>query len=201
MRPARYAEIYTPSKNGQCAVRSLRSGACSHGFQISRRAPGSRRFRIFLGTKAPADAHFLRLAQEHQTAGRCVLRPSLVIGRGGASTELFQPSQPHYGRFAWAMAPHVSRETAHSPQRPRLNFDFNPNVAPTELVPIFIAQPDGRPSVVIARFGINRTGKGRQAAPTVAQHPQRWTGTRPVPLSSESQKMRSPGAGFLRVAR
>ena len=34
---------------------------------------------------------------------------------------------------------------------PRLNFEFNPNVAPTELVPIVVANG----GVVIARFGIN----------------------------------------------
>ena len=28
---------------------------------------------------------------------------------------------------------------------PRLNFEFNPNVAPTELVPVFMARPDGPP--------------------------------------------------------
>ena len=37
---------------------------------------------------------------------------------------------------------------------PRLNFEFNPNVAPTELVPIVVANG----GVVIARFGINLTG-------------------------------------------
>ena len=49
---------------------------------------------------------------------------------------------------------------------PRLNFEFNPNVAPTELAPIFIAQLDGPPNPVIARFGINLTGKdGKPRAP------------------------------------
>ena len=37
---------------------------------------------------------------------------------------------------------------------PRLNFEFNPNVAPTELVPVVVAGG----AVVIARFGINLTG-------------------------------------------
>src|SRR5690242_12846232 len=48
---------------------------------------------------------------------------------------------------------------------PRLNFAFNPNVAPTELVPVFVAQPDGPPTVVIARFGINKTGKDGRPRP------------------------------------
>jgi putative SOS response-associated peptidase YedK len=36
----------------------------------------------------------------------------------------------------------------------RANFEFNPNVAPTEIVPVLIAG-DG---VVMARFGINKIG-------------------------------------------
>jgi putative SOS response-associated peptidase YedK len=45
--------------------------------------------------------------------------------------------------------------------RARLNFAFNPNVAPTELVPVFLATRQGDPEPVIARFGINLTGKPR----------------------------------------
>ena len=37
------------------------------------------------------------------------------------------------------------RSRAASNSEPRLNFAFNPNVAPTELVPVFIARPDGAP--------------------------------------------------------
>ena len=48
---------------------------------------------------------------------------------------------------------------------PRLNFAFNPNVAPTELTPIFIAQPDDSAKPVIARFGINLTGKDGKPRP------------------------------------
>src|SRR3954453_1651348 len=44
---------------------------------------------------------------------------------------------------------------------PRLNFEFNPNVAPTELVPILVA----RQGVVLARFGINRLGSGDKPRP------------------------------------
>jgi putative SOS response-associated peptidase YedK len=47
----------------------------------------------------------------------------------------------------------------------RLNFDFNPNVAPTELVPIFVAQPDGSPETIMARFGITMTGKEGKPRP------------------------------------
>jgi putative SOS response-associated peptidase YedK len=44
---------------------------------------------------------------------------------------------------------------------PRVNFEFNPNVAPTEIVPVLIAG-DG---VVLARFGINRIGAGGKPRP------------------------------------
>lgn len=44
---------------------------------------------------------------------------------------------------------------------PRLNFEFNPNVAPTELVPILVAGQ----GVVLARFGINRLGSGDKPRP------------------------------------
>jgi len=47
----------------------------------------------------------------------------------------------------------------------RLNFAFNPNVAPTELVPIFVAQPDGPAKAVIARFGINGVGRDGRPRP------------------------------------
>ena len=43
----------------------------------------------------------------------------------------------------------------------RLNFEFNPNVAPTELVPVLVAGED----VVLARFGINRLGSGDKPRP------------------------------------
>ena len=44
---------------------------------------------------------------------------------------------------------------------PRLNFEFNPNVAPTELVPIIVAGE----GVVLARFGINKTAPGGKPRP------------------------------------
>ncbi len=44
---------------------------------------------------------------------------------------------------------------------PRLNFEFNPNVAPSELVPILVAGA----SVVLARFGIHRLGSGGKPRP------------------------------------
>jgi putative SOS response-associated peptidase YedK len=48
----------------------------------------------------------------------------------------------------------------------RFNFEFNPNVAPTELVPILVAQRDGPPAAVLARFGIAQQGRdGRPRSP------------------------------------
>jgi putative SOS response-associated peptidase YedK len=44
---------------------------------------------------------------------------------------------------------------------PRLNFEFNPNVSPTELVPVFVAEE----GIVLARFGINRLGSGGKPRP------------------------------------
>jgi putative SOS response-associated peptidase YedK len=44
---------------------------------------------------------------------------------------------------------------------PRVNFEFNPNVAPTELVPIVVAGE----GVVLARFGIHRLGSGGNPRP------------------------------------
>jgi putative SOS response-associated peptidase YedK len=49
----------------------------------------------------------------------------------------------------------------HHHRGPRLNFEFNPNVAPTELVPIIVAGE----GVVLARFGINRPGPGGKSKP------------------------------------
>ena len=57
------------------------------------------------------------------------------------------------------------REWSDIPRRyhsgPRLNFEFNPNVAPTELVPVLVAGE----GIVLARFGINRLGSGDRPRP------------------------------------
>jgi uncharacterized protein YbjT (DUF2867 family) len=47
--------------------------------------PGSR----FLASKDAADRHLLHVARQKGLHGWCVLRPSVVIGRGGASTAMF----------------------------------------------------------------------------------------------------------------
>lgn len=72
--------------------------------------PGSR----FLTTKNEADAHLLRLARDYGKRQWCVLRPSLVIGRGGASTALFcglaaGPVPLRLGPGMWCVQPiHVT---------------------------------------------------------------------------------------------
>lgn len=47
----------------------------------------------------------------------------------------------------------------------RLNFEFNPNVAPTELVLALLAQPDSVPVTALARFGINMIGRDGKPRP------------------------------------
>ncbi|MCQ4160543.1 SDR family oxidoreductase [Roseomonas sp. GC11] len=64
----------------------------------------------FLRTKGRADAHLLRLRREAGRAGWCVLRPALVVGRGGASTGLFAalaalPWPARLGGGPWQVQP------------------------------------------------------------------------------------------------
>jgi nucleoside-diphosphate-sugar epimerase len=57
--------------------------------QVSALGAGAQPDSRFLTTKYEADMHVLRLAESCEGRQWCVLRPSLVIGRGGASTALF----------------------------------------------------------------------------------------------------------------
>jgi uncharacterized protein YbjT (DUF2867 family) len=57
--------------------------------QISALGAGTQPGSHFLATKDAADRHLLRTARDSGLHGWCVLRPSLVIGRGGGSTALF----------------------------------------------------------------------------------------------------------------
>ena len=67
----------------------------------------------FLRSKAAADTHLLRLARD-ATRSWSVVRPSLVVGRGGASTALFSslaalPRPLRLGSGTWRVQPiHVS---------------------------------------------------------------------------------------------
>lgn len=58
----------------------------------------------------------------------------------------------------------------------RLNFDFNPNVAPTEVILALLAEEDGNHRQVVARFGIAMTG--RDGAPRPALLNARTDGLR-----------------------
>jgi uncharacterized protein YbjT (DUF2867 family) len=82
--------------------------------QLSALGAGAQLRSRFLATKDAADAHLLRLAREAGGRGWCVLRPSLVIGRGGGSTALFcvlaaAPAPLRLGPGAWRVQPlHVA---------------------------------------------------------------------------------------------
>jgi uncharacterized protein YbjT (DUF2867 family) len=68
----------------------------------------------FLRSKAAADAEFLKLRHAGGRGGWCVLRPGLVVGRGGASTALFAalaalPWPVRLGPGTWQVQPlHVA---------------------------------------------------------------------------------------------
>jgi uncharacterized protein YbjT (DUF2867 family) len=82
--------------------------------QLSALGAGAQLRSRFLATKDAADAHLLRLARQESGRGWCVLRPSLVIGRGGGSTALFcalaaAPVPLRLGPGTWRVQPlHVA---------------------------------------------------------------------------------------------
>ncbi len=82
--------------------------------QLSALGAGAQPRSRFLATKNAADVHLLRLARERGERGWCVLRPSLVIGRGGGSTALFcalaaAPLSLRLGPGTWRVQPlHVA---------------------------------------------------------------------------------------------
>ena len=51
----------------------------------------------------------------------------------------------------------------------RFNFEFNPNVAPTDVVPVYMARLDGPPQAVMARFGVSKAQGGKTFALTNAR--------------------------------
>jgi putative SOS response-associated peptidase YedK len=75
---------------------------------------------------------------------------------------------------------------------PRVNFEFNPNVAPTETVPVLIAGN----GLVIARFGINRIGAGGKPRPPLLN--ARTDGIRKGQFRTHLKKQRCviPADGF-----
>jgi putative SOS response-associated peptidase YedK len=48
---------------------------------------------------------------------------------------------------------------------PRINFEYNPNVAPTESVPAFLAERGKAPETRLARFGIALSSAGERKRP------------------------------------
>jgi uncharacterized protein YbjT (DUF2867 family) len=68
----------------------------------------------FLRSKAKADAHLCGLREKYGFSGWCVLRPSLVLGRGGGSMAQFSalaalPYPPRLAEGAWRVQPlHVT---------------------------------------------------------------------------------------------
>lgn len=81
--------------------------------QISALGAGVQETR-FLRTKASADQQLVRMRRDTGGRGWCVIRPSLVIGRGGDSTALFSalaalPRPLRLGPGTWQVQPiHVS---------------------------------------------------------------------------------------------
>ncbi len=88
--------------------------------QVSALGAGPGALSRFHRTKRDADEHLLRLRAAAEAAGGgghggwCVLRPSLVVGRGGRSTSLFValaalPRPPRPARALGACSPYMSR--------------------------------------------------------------------------------------------
>lgn len=93
--------------------------ACAAAFitkviQISALGADASAASRFHRTKRAADEHLTRLADDQDATGWCVVRPSLVIGRGGQSTALFSalaalPWPVRLGPGSWpAQAIHVA---------------------------------------------------------------------------------------------
>jgi uncharacterized protein YbjT (DUF2867 family) len=86
------------------------AGGIGHVVQISALGAAPDAPTAFLATKGTADAHLLRLRAEGGREGWCVIRPALVLGRGGQSTGLFLtlaalPLPLRLGRGDWAVQP------------------------------------------------------------------------------------------------
>ncbi len=83
-------------------------------FEISALGADSEAKSLFHLTKRKADDYLIALAESHQLIGWTVVRPSIVIGRGGQSTTLFAalgslPRPPRLAEGRWEVQPlHVT---------------------------------------------------------------------------------------------
>lgn len=108
-------ELEIVHRRGPIALFDACARACiPRLIQISALGAGQQNNSRFLATKNAADEHLIRLAREGKRSGWCVVRPSLVVGRGGGSTELFSalagaPWPIRLGDGTWRIQPvHVS---------------------------------------------------------------------------------------------
>ena len=89
-------------------------------------------------------------------------------------------------------------EIPRSLTRALINFEYNPNVAPTEQVPAFLAERGKPLATRMARFGINLASSGGKRRPPLlnARTDSLRRGSFKTMLAN-----RDPGRGLLRVAR
>ena len=71
-------------------------------------------------------------------------------------------------------------EIPRSLTRSLINFEYNPNIAPTEQVPAFLAERGKPLATRMARFGINLASSSGKRPPTLAQRPHRLAAARLV---------------------
>jgi hypothetical protein len=82
-------------------------------------------------------------------------------------------------------------ETPRGLARSLINFEYNPNVAPTEQVPAFLADRGKPLTTKLARFGINLKSTGGEKRPL--SFPKNSTGT--------DSRVLDEGNGFVWVMR
>src|SRR5262249_1520466 len=96
-----------------------------------------------------------------------VSSPAAPVPRG--ETELAIPAMCNRirGLKEWSEIPR-------SLTRPLINFEYNPNVAPTEQVPAFLAERGKPLATRMARFGINLASSGGKRRPPLLNARTDW---------------------------
>jgi nucleoside-diphosphate-sugar epimerase len=114
-RPRRANSFETVHVSGPLALfEACAAARIQKLIQISALGAGAAAQTRFHATKQEADEGCLALAKEQNLSGWTVIRPSLVIGRGGKSTALFAalaalPWPPRLGDETWQVQPiHIS---------------------------------------------------------------------------------------------